>query len=98
MNFNNKVYELVSRIPKGKVTTYKILAEKLGNINLARAVGNALNKNPNLIKTPCHRVIRSDSRIGGYKNGTKEKIKLLIKEGIAVKEGKVIDFKKIVYK
>jgi len=54
-----------------------------------RVVGNALNKNPNLGLIPCHRVIRSDGGIGGYKTGKQTKISLLEKEGIIIKNGKV---------
>jgi len=57
--FEARVYQIVKKIPKGKVLTYKQVAEKLGNKNLARAVGNALNKNRDL-RVPCRRVIKSD--------------------------------------
>jgi len=78
--FEKKVYQVVKKIPAGKVLTYKQVAVKLGNGGLARAVGNALNKNRNK-KVPCHRVIRSDGRSGGYNQGEKEKVKLLRKDG-----------------
>lgn len=87
--FEDKVYNLVKKVPRGKVITYKALAIKLGNPNLARAVGNALNKNPKLIKMPCHRVIRSDRTIGGYKLGKIKKMKLLKQEGIILRSNKV---------
>ena len=78
--FEKKVYEVVKKIPRGKVLTYKQVALKLGNIGLARAVGNALNKNRDS-KVPCHRVIRSDGKLGGYNRGLKKKALLLKKEG-----------------
>lgn len=78
--FQKRVYEMVKKIPRGKILAYKQVAEKLGNKNLARAVGNALNKNKDR-KVPCHRVIRNDGEIGGFNRGTKEKIRLLNKEG-----------------
>lgn len=78
--FKQKVYEVVRKIPKGKVMTYKEVAEALGNPSSARAVGNALNKN-RFKDVPCHRVIRSDGSIGGYNGGTYKKIKLLTEEG-----------------
>jgi len=78
--FSNGVYQVVKKIPRGKVLTYKQVAIKLGNAKLARAVGNALNKNP-YKSVPCHRIIRSDGRLGGYNRGKNEKIKLLKKEG-----------------
>jgi methylated-DNA-[protein]-cysteine S-methyltransferase len=56
----------------------------IGKPNSARAVANACGKNPNPIKTPCHRVIRSDGKPGGYSapGGIKKKLELLNKEGI----------------
>ena len=78
--FQKKVYEIVKKIPRGEVLTYKQVAVKLGNAKLARAVGNALNKNRDP-KVPCHRVIRSDGKIGGYRKGTNKKALLLKKEG-----------------
>ena len=77
--FQQKVYGAVKRIPQGKVLTYKQVAEKIGKPNSFRAVGNALNKNYDS-KIPCHRVIRSDGKLGEYNRGISEKIKLLKKE------------------
>lgn len=80
LDFQAKVYNIVRKIPKGKVLTYKQVAQK-SNFPLAhRAVGNALakNKNPQI---PCHRVIRSNGEIGGYNQGRKIKVLLLQKEG-----------------
>ena len=78
--FTKKVYDVVSRIPKGKVLTYKEVARKAGNEKASRAVGNILHKNFDP-KIPCHRVIRSDGKLGGYNKGSKNKIKILKKEG-----------------
>ncbi len=94
--FQNKVYNLTRKIPHGNVTTYKIIAEKLGT-KAYRAVGNALNKNKNK-SVPCHRVVRSNGEIGGFATGTKNKIKLLKKEGITIKNNKILDFKKHLFK
>jgi len=87
----------MKEIPKGKVTTYKILAEKL-NTKAYRAVGNACHNNPYFPEVPCHRVINSNGEIGGFASGAENKIKLLEKEGIKIKNGKIIDFKKLLYK
>jgi len=84
-----KVYGLLKRIPSGKVTTYKALAAAVGNPKASRAVGNILNKNPDLIKVPCHRVVRSDGSVGGYVLGTTQKIKLLWREGVEIYAGKI---------
>ena len=89
MEFKEKVLSLVGQIPRGKVTTYKELAKALGRQRAYRAVGNALNKNPKPIKIPCHRVVRLDGQIGGYKLGQKKKIELLEREGIIIKNKKV---------
>ena len=79
MKFKEKVYFIVSKIPRGKTLTYKKVAELAGSPFAFRAVGNILNKNKDK-KIPCHRVIRSDKTIGGYNKGIEEKIKLLKKE------------------
>ena len=84
-----RVYEVVRKIPKGKVLTYKKIAKLAGYPLAWRAVGNILNGNPNPKTIPCHRVIRSDGRVGGYKHGTNQKIILLKKEGVIIKNGKV---------
>lgn len=91
-NFPEKAYQLIKKVPRGRVTTYKEIANKLGSKNLARLVGNILNKNSKPVIIPCHRVIKSDGKIGGYVFGQKEKEKLLRKENIKIKDGKIIDF------
>ena len=78
--FEERVYNVVKKIPRGEVLTYKEVAWFAGSPRAWRAVGNALNKNP-FKEVPCHRVIRSDGRIGGFARGTKEKIKILKGEG-----------------
>ena len=80
MNFKDKVYRVVRKIPKGQVLTYKEVARRAGNPKASRAVGNILHKNtdPNV---RCHRVIRSDGNLGGYRDGKNSKIEILRKEG-----------------
>ncbi len=94
MKFNEKVWGLTKKVPKGKVTTYKELAKAL-NTKAYRAVGGALRKNP-YAKVPCHRVVNSDGGVGSYKGkiNSKEKIRLLEKEGINIKNNQITDFKK----
>lgn len=87
MQNKQKLWLLLKRIPRGKVTTYKILAQKLGTH--PRAVGKMLNSNPSPISVPCHRVVRSDGGIGGYAFGIKRKIALLKKEGVKIEKGKI---------
>ena len=82
-SFSAKVLEVVQKIPKGKVLTYKEVATKAGNAKASRAVGNIVAKNKDK-NVPCHRVIKSDGTMGKY-NGLRGKSKkeILIKEGYA---------------
>jgi len=97
MNFNEKVWKVCSKIPKGKVSTYKEIAKKL-KTKAYRAVGTALNKNPNAPKVPCHRVVNSDGRVGGYAGGVKKKILLLKKEKVIVDRNYIKNFKVKLFK
>jgi len=63
--FQKKVYNALLLIPNGRVTTYKILAEYIG-CKSSQAVGQALKKNLDAPRIPCHRVIKSDGTLGGY--------------------------------
>lgn len=94
--FQKRVYVLCSKIPKGKVSTYGAIAKKLklGGLG-ARAVGQALNKNPYAPRVPCHRVVASDGTIGGFASGCNKKIMLLKKEGVVVKNNTIVDFEKV---
>ena len=98
-SFNQKVYNLLKKVPKGKVTTYKILAEKLGT-KAYRAVGNAMAANPFAPVVPCHRVVNSGGNVGNYsgKGGKKGKIRMLEKEGVKVKDNKIEGFEKVAHK
>jgi len=83
--FQQKVYKVVSTIPKGQTRSYKWVAQKIGNPDATRAVGQALKRNPfigevpNKVrgKVPCHRVIRSDGSLGGFAKGVKRKKEML---------------------
>lgn len=88
-SFAESVYRVLKRVPKGSLTTYAALARAIGRPGAARAVGNALNKNPYAPQVPCHRVVRSDGRVGGFASGTGKKIALLRKEGVLIVHGKV---------
>ena len=85
-DFQIKVWKYLLKIPKGTVKTYKEVAGAIKSPYSARAVGNAVGKNPYAPKIPCHRVIKSDGSLGGYsgKGGIKTKRKLLKKEGITL--------------
>lgn len=79
MNFKDRVFEAVKKIPKGKTMAYKQVAVAAGCPMSYRAVGNILRSNYDPA-IPCHRVIRSDGKIGGYNRGADAKKKLLEKE------------------
>ena len=79
--FEERVYAVVRRIPKGQTRSYRWVAERLGNPGLARAVGNALNRNPYAPHVPCHRVVKADGSLGGYAGGPARKRRLLQREG-----------------
>jgi len=88
--FQQLVLRAEHRIPRGSISTYKLIAEYLGKRNGARAVGNALANNPFPLIVPCHRAIRSDRQLGGYQGGLEMKRALLEKEGISFDDtGKV---------
>ncbi len=97
MSFNERVWNICKKIPKGKVSTYKQIAKVLDS-KAYRAVGNALNKNPYAPKVPCHRIVNNNGKVGGFAKGIKSKIKLLEKEGIKIKNNKVINFEKVLHK
>ncbi len=92
---SKKIYEAVKLIPQGKVATYGRVAELAGNKKMARAVGNALHKNPDPDNIPCYRVVNSKGELAGEFafGGADAQAKLLEADGIEVVNGKV-DLKK----
>ena len=92
---DSDVYDLLLKIPAGKVSTYGDLAKALGNPSASREVGRILGRNPNPITVPCHRVVLSDGNVGGYANGSDKKRELLKEEGIAFTGEIISDFKKV---
>lgn len=76
-DFQQSVWQELIKIPYGETRTYKDIAEKINNPRATRAVGIAIGKNPFLIIIPCHRVIRSDGKMGGFAYGLDVKEKLL---------------------
>ena len=89
------VYDLLLKIPPGKVSTYGDLAKALGNPLASRQVGRILGRNPNPIKVPCNRVVMSDGKVGGYFYGIDRKKELLEKEGISFTDENVNNFMEI---
>jgi len=78
--------KLIKHVPAGKVISYKNLAILIGKPNASRAIGNAMNKNPFVLRVPCHRVIKSNGHVGGYIHGSIVKISLLKKEGVEIND------------
>jgi len=91
MTFKDKVYKVVSLIPKGKVATYGQVARLAGNAKAARAVGLLMKINPNAPIVPCHRVVAADGKLTGYSGvgGVEGKRKMLLKEGVTFRGDKV---------
>ncbi len=93
--FEQKVYNAISRIPAGRVSTYSLVGKAIGCTS-AQAIGQALKRNPFAPKVPCHRVISSSLAIGGYSGSTsgekiKRKLKLLANEGVRFENGALTD-------
>ena len=91
----------MEKIPKGRVTTYGLVAKKL-NTKAYRAVGNACRRNPYAPRVPCHRVVRSDGTVGGFGGKTsgknvKKKIQMLRKEHVEIINGRITDFEKVIF-
>ena len=95
MKLEERVYKKLLEVPPGMVTTYGELAKAVGLRNGQRAIGRIMNKNPYPVIVPCHRVIKSNGKIGGYAWGEMIKTNMLSKEGITIKNGKIIDLEKI---
>ena len=84
--FQLKVWNYLKKIPKGQIRTYLEVAKAIKRPKSVRAVANAIGKNPNAPKIPCHRVIRSDGGLGGYsgRGGVNQKLKLLRSEKVDI--------------
>ncbi|MBI5448825.1 MGMT family protein [Candidatus Gottesmanbacteria bacterium] len=95
----NRTYRLLRRVPKGKVTTYKALANAL-HTKAYRAIGQIMKSNPYAPEVPCHRVVASDGTIGGFMGKTKgaaiqKKIAMLQKEGVNIRRNKIQEFSSV---
>lgn len=97
-DLEKRVYRKLLRVPKGKVTTYGELARAAGIANGQRAIGRIMNKNPFPVIIPCHRVVKSDGKIGGYFYGEDVKSKMLSTEGVLIKNGKIQNWEKSVFR
>ena len=92
MTLNIEVYKKLLKVPKGRITTYGDLAKTMGLKNGQRAIGVIMKNNPFPVIIPCHRVVKFNGEIGGYAYGEKIKSNMLSKEGITIKDGKILDF------
>ena len=97
--FEEKVYQATSEVPRGRVTTYGLLARHLA-CGSPRAVGQALKRNPFAPRVPCHRVIASDLSLGGFlgqKGGSAldRKTALLEREGVKLIDGRLKDIERL---
>lgn len=92
MNTFQKIYEVVKRIPRGKVATYGQIATLAGNRHWSRVVGYALHSNPDPKKIPCHRVVTRDGCVSSAFafGGANEQVRLLTDEGVGFENGRVI--------
>lgn len=93
----DNVFHVVMHIPPGYVMTYAQVARAAGKPRAARAVGNALTTNRDTRRVPCHRVVRSDGRVGGYAFGDVQKIERLRNEGIAIQRGRIINMQSVLW-
>ena len=98
MNLDKKIYKKLLEVPPGKITTYSELAKAVGFTNGQRVVGKIMNKNPYPVIIPCHRVVRSDGKVGGYAYGEEIKTTMLIKEGVKIEDGKILDWENMIYR
>lgn len=98
MNLEQKIYKKLLQVPKGQITTYGDLAKAVGLKNGQRVVGRIMNKNPYPVIIPCHRVVMSTGKIGGYAYGEHIKAKMLSDEGIQIKNGKIMNLENTVYR
>ena len=98
MNLEQKIYKKLLEVPKGQITTYGELAKAVGLKNGQRVVGKITNKNPYPVIIPCHRVVMSTGKIGGYAYGKHIKTKMLSDEGIGIKNGKIVNLENTVHR
>jgi len=95
-----KLQKLLLVIPKGRVTTYGILAKVMDMPRKSRYIGRLLGLNPCPDKYPCYKVVKSDGSVGGYSNedGIKEKIRRLSKDNVIINKRRIVDFESKIFK
>lgn len=97
MDLFEEIYRIVRQVPRGKVSTYGAVARALGDIRASRAVGVAMNINPDPEFTPCYRIVNSDGTVGGFSMGVDEKIRRLKEDGIEVVNGRIKNFEQVFF-
>ncbi len=95
---DQKVYLKLISVPKGRVTTYGELAKAVGLKNGQRVIGQIMNRNPFPVVIPCHRVVKSDGKMGGFFYGENVKKKMLSNEGVKIQNGKILDWEKTIFR
>ena len=95
---DQKVYLKLISVPKGRVTTYGELAKAVGLKNGQRVIGQIMNRNPFPVVIPCHRVVKSDGKMGGFFYGENVKNKMLSNEGVKIQNGKILDWEKTIFR
>ena len=98
MNLEEKIYKKLLDVPKGQITTYGELAKAVGLKNGQRVVGRVMNQNPYPVIIPCHRVVMSTGKIGGYAYGEDNKEKMFHDEGLEISNGKIINLENKIYR
>jgi len=98
LNLDKRIYKKLLKVPRGYVTTYGELSKSVGLKNGQRLVGKIMNKNPCPVIIPCHRVVLSTGKVGGYTFGENVKATMLNDEGIQIENGKIIDLKNKFYR
>ena len=98
MKTEEKIYRKLLQVPEGNVTTYGDLAKAINLKNGQRVVGQIMKKNPFPVIVPCHRVVMSTGKIGGYAYGEHIKTKMLSEEGVEIKNGKIASFDKKLFR
>lgn len=97
MDLISYTYDLVRQIPPGMVSTYGAVAEALGDIRAARAVGRMMNQNPDPDDMPCYKIVYSDGSLGGFGLGVDEKIRRLREDHIEIIRNKIKDFENVFF-
>jgi deoxyribonuclease V len=97
MNLFEYTYALVRQIPPKHLSTYGAVAEALGDKRAARAVGRMMNQNPDADTMPCFKIVYSDGSLGGFGLGIEDKIRRIQKDGIIIKDGRIVDFNQVFF-